>query len=343
MKIPSLFGRIFKRPKNRRDFLADQLGIFIAGAMFPWPLSAGVKVARAEVPKEKPAKHSGGLKRSAGKVKTEYPVHPFAQQFLGEELEYRVSFLWVKNAATGFIRFKKGPGKGYIGEYEARAGKLVGWLTSHKNLKMRSHMMVKNVNGKERFITKQFEYISQKGEKTSKSIHLMTYEKHRWYYRKFVDDKLVKERRRKIPNGKIYDDFVVASYNLRSGVYGKLDPGAKITIITIPYKGVDTFSFHMATKEEMKKQKKWISKHPKAKHMAVVKINKKIFGIKTGSALLLGDKDMVPIAATVEEVIHFGSVEAVLVKRKRAKPALPKTEPVEAPASSEDPTPDGVE
>ena len=306
MEITKKLKNYFQRPKSRRDYLAEQMRLLLAGAMFPWPLSSLVRVRPAA---PTPPKKSGGLKTTK-KQADAGPVHPLAKKFVGEKLKYDVTFLWMVNAAEGSVTFKRDVGKGYVGKIEAKAKGLIGWVTNQRSQTLISHMSVRNINGQDRFVTNIYRWISQKGDTEYKSNHIMNFTRKKWYYRRYVNGKLVKVRTRKIKGNAPYDDLVVLAYNFRAGVYGPVQYGKTYSVTTIPFKKVSKFSFQVASKEQMAKEKKWIKQHPKAKYMVVVKIDKKIFGIKTGEAKMLGNKDLVPISAYVKDAVHFGNVYA---------------------------------
>ena len=324
MKINDVIKAYFHRKKSRRDYMTEQIRLLIVGAVIPLPLRPFVQVKPQEpapTPPSKPKK-SGGLKNKTKRKTEQGPVHPLALKFMGESLQYNVTFLWMANAASGTVKFKRDVGKGYVGEVEANAKGFIGWITSHKKQKVTSHMTVEKINGVDRFVTTIYRYESKKGEETNRSTHFFNYKKKRWYKRSYKGDKLHKTSTKKIKGDAPYDDMVCMSYNFRAGVYGLIDYGKKYTVTTIPYKGVSKFSFHVASKDEMGKEKKWIKQHPTAKYMVVIKIDQKIFGIKTGFAKMLGDSDLVPIAATVQDAVSFGNVYADIV-RPRAGQSKP--------------------
>ena len=51
-----------------------------------------------------------------------------------------------------------------------------------------------------------------------------------------------------IPPGKIYDDFLTASYNFRYGVYGAIERGKRYTIPTFPRKGASSYEVRVASR-----------------------------------------------------------------------------------------------
>jgi hypothetical protein len=201
-----------------------------------------------------------------------------------------------------------------VATFEAKAKGVVSMLTTHRRQVLTSTMKIKKVNGVERFLTTIHKYDTYKEKDEYHTTNILSYRKKHWYYRKIKNGKVIKNKTRTIKGNEPYDDFVVAAYNFRAGVYGPVKPGRKYTITTLPWKGIKKFSFEVLSEKEMKKQSKLLRKFPDGEVMVKIQIDKKIFGIKTGSAYLLGDKNLVPLAAQVEDVVHFGNVYAELIR-----------------------------
>lgn len=306
----SFIKKLFKKRTDRRDFLADQIKLFAAGALFSWPLSMLVSVKPVQAAGQSRA---SGFRTKKGQKKT-YPIHPMAKKFIGENLKYTITFLGAINAAEGTIKFRKGSGYEYVGELEAKTTGIAKVVSSYRRMKFTAYMGVKEFGGKERFVSNRYVYEREKGENTYISTFFMLYNKKRRVYRKTKNGKLIRSSKEKMRNDRPMDDFVVATFNFRAGNYGKPKPEKKYEIDIIPFKKVTKFKCHIASKKEYEKQK-WAKKIKKGKHLLVVNIDQKIFGIKAGKGYILGDKDMVPITARVSDSISFGNVTAKLVKR----------------------------
>lgn len=307
MGIQDKIRAYFHRPIDRRTFLSRQLSAMIAGAVLPWPLAKLARVQIVEASEIGTGKFflakKGGLQKQAA------PIHPMAKPFIGEKFRYNVTLMGMINAAEGKVYFAQ-DGKGYKGTIEAKAtgvAKLV-----YKEQMFFSHMAVETVNGKLRFLTKIHSRTTTKGDETKRSTHRFDYVRKKWYYQRYLNDKLVKKRtyNSRMTSGKIYDDFVSFFYNFRAKVYGPVEFGKKYTITTIPFKKVDTYTIEVASKEQMKEEKKWIEKFPDTSFMVILKINQKIFGMKTGEAKLIGDKNLKPLSGYVKDAAVFGDVYA---------------------------------
>jgi Protein of unknown function (DUF3108) len=288
--------------KTRRDFLAEQIKFLAAATLIPAPLASMLRVTRVE-PEADKAKAANGMRKAEKK-----PIDELAKPYIGEKLKYELTFLNVVDAGKAQITFEQDYGGGYVGTIDVKTTKAVAKLTKHREQTFTSRMTVKTVDGSPRFVTSIHTRIAIKEGEKYRSTHRFVQGK--WYYMKFVGDKKVKTKSRKMKAGTYYEDLVAAFYNFRAGAYGKPEKGKKYTVNTIPHKGVKTFSYKIASDNEMKKEKKWIKGNKGAEYMMIVEIDQKIFGGKRGEALLLADKRSRPLSAKVRDVTGFGDVYA---------------------------------
>ncbi len=307
---------------DRRRFLKDSAGVFLASLVGPSFLRPFTTVRRVEetgageTAPEKKKTRAMRRKASAKDVK----IDPLFRPFLGEKLVYDVNFLWTIRAAEVVVTFRQGLGEEIVGTLEAKAKGVVGWATNMRRQVFKSRLVVRVFDGKKRLLSTNFSHLSENTKRVKKTLHRFNYEKRRRYYRKYINGKLKKKRTKKIPSHvKYYEDFVGLAYNVRAGVYGDMPPGKTIKIHTVPYKGIDEYTLRIATKKEMKEEKKWIGRHPDAKYMGIVKIHQKIFGLKTGEGKVLADKGFLPIAGKVKDAVSFGDVSTKLAKRSKIK------------------------
>jgi Protein of unknown function (DUF3108) len=328
--------------KTRRDFLTEQFQMFAVGALFSWPLSKLVRVRprkQAPPPPQRPTID----KTAALRKKKDYPTDPLAAPFIGENLHYDVTFLWVVNAAEGIITFHK-DGPNYVGTMIARVKGVVGWLTAYKSQKFLSRMRVKTINGVRRFVTHYHARYTTKNDTVHQSVHSFNFEKDKWYNKRFKNGKKTKSRTRKL-KGRILDDFVAVNYNFRAGAYGKIEKGRSYTVQTLPYKKIDRFTFKVATDEEMATDKKWVANHPGGTLMVIVKVDQKVFGIKTGEARILGNDKKIPLAGYIKDATSFGNVYADLSGSGKStpdkKPEEAAPEPTQETTPEQTPEPTG--
>ena len=305
-----------KRPgstQSRRGFLSKQIKLAVLGAFIGTPLSSLFRVRFANAEETSPAKKItvGGIKK--GNAKDE--LHPMAKPFIDEYATYEISFIGLINVAEGFVKFYRDDKGYYVGHIEAKVKGLAAKLSEYKLLGFKSHMRIKDVDGKPRFVSSIHTREQTKGDEKKRSVYKFNYFKKTWSNERFKNGKLYKTRRRKFKVDAI-DDFVSAAYNFRAGAMGPVEAGKKYTINVIPFSGIDKFYAYITSPDEMKKEGDWVKKYDNAKWLAILKVDKKLFGKKDGSVKFLGDKDLFPLACRVDDATYFGNVQVHLVSRK---------------------------
>ncbi|MBZ0271012.1 DUF3108 domain-containing protein [bacterium] len=312
------------KPLTRREAMTSGLGLFAASLVIPPFLRPFTNVTRTVITgaaaEDAPEKGVPSKLKSRGPEKT--VIDPKFAKYLGEKLVYEVDFMYTVKAAQVTVTLRQGSGEEIIGELEAKALGVVGWATNMKRQVFSSRLVVREIDGVKRLIPTTFSRVSEKGDKVTKSIHRFLYDKHKRLYSRTVNGKMKRRQTKKIPaDVKMYEDFVGFAYNVRAGVYGDIVPGKEIKIRTVPYKGVDEYTIRVAGGDEMKKHAKWFSKNPEARYLGVVKIHQKIFGLKTGEGYVMTDKDLVPVAGKIKDVVTFGDVSTRLVQRSGGSPS----------------------
>lgn len=254
------------------------------------------------------------------RLEKEVPPDPKFAPFLGEKTTYDVSFLWTFNAAKVTVTFQQGSGDEYITEMDARTTGVVEWATNLKRQFVKSRLVMKDDGGVKRLICTHMTRISEKGGTTTKSISSYHYDKGKRFYRRMENGELKKQRVYKMPKNVYYQDFVGFWYNLRAGMFGKIEKGQDYKIRTIPYKGIDEYTIHVATTEEMAEEKGWLRDNPDAVYMGTVKLHEKVFGIKAREGKMLTDKDFFPMAGKINDVVAYGDVHSKLTSRSKTSP-----------------------
>ncbi len=299
---------------ERRDFLENSLACALtAFAAPPFLLRAFTADSEKKVvegPKKK-------LKMKSGAKRKITVVDPLFAGLVGEHLKFEVDFLSTFKAADLDVTFRPGYGNKLIAEIDAVATGVVGWATKMKRQFFRSYLEVMEINGKKRLVATYFSRVSVKGKRVYKSIHRFDYKRGEWHFRKYRNGKRKKREVRKILPGVFYEDFVGFMYNVRAGCYGEMKPGHEFSIQTVPYKEIDSYKIHVASKEQMDEEKKWVKKTPGAALMGIVEIHQKIFGMKTGEGKVLVDKNLIPLSGKVKDAVSFGDVTVNLVKRSK--------------------------
>ena len=244
-----------------------------------------------------------------------------AAKFIDEVLEYDISFMWIKKAAEGKVSFKRSPDRPncFIATVEAKTTGLIGVFTSHREEYFTTELEVMEVQGNYRFVPLSFDHVTHKTSSHYRAMYTFDYAKRIYNIKVLRNGRLRSVQNRKIREDVYFDDFLSTFYNFRAQCYGQVSKDWSFKVRTIPIKGVENFEVKVANDSEMQEESNWISQYPNAKWMVILTINQKIFGIKAGTAKLLGTEDLIPIAGYVKEVITFGDVEATLVKPFVAK------------------------
>jgi hypothetical protein len=231
--------------------------------------------------------------------------------FNGEVLEYDISFLWFKKAAKGKIAFHKKKEGGYLASIEAETLGFVGWLTQYRKDSYFSHL--EEVEGGTLLVSNLFEYEVTIGKKTRKSFVRFDYENHSVAWESRGGGKPDSIKKEDIMPGVRYDDPLVAFYNFRFAVYGPLEEGKEFHIRTVPKKGVSTIYVKINTEKEKKKKLRPIPEG--VEYLVDTKIEKELFGSKSGNIEILFSKDFIPLVGIVKDIILFGDIRGELTRR----------------------------
>lgn len=243
-------------------------------------------------------------------------VSTIGEFFAGEELNYEISFLFLKKAAVAHMFFRPAEQKGrYIAVLKGETMGVVGWLTRYRTDTYRSVM--EEVDGGKRLRSISFEENVKIGKKTRTYYHEFDYQKRKW--NKQSSRRGVRRRSvdAPIPEGKTYDDFLCASYNFRYGVYGPMERGKLFVIPTFPRKGSSSYEIKIATKAEEGRARVADKVGDSAEYLIQLKLDPEITDSKTGVIEGWLSKDIYPVEGIIKDVILFGDVHGKLVKRTK--------------------------
>lgn len=307
---------------NRRSFLHGSLAAFAGLLVFNNPAMGSLldiqwRTGEGETPSPDREDASGLSIRT-------FPVAEIAKPFLNEKYEFDITFFGAKTA-SGFLKFTRENNWVYKAQVKGVVAGAVSPLVKYRQQEMISTLLPKKINGKERFITTKYYRKTIKTDGMTERHHAFNYRRRRWEYTKTKNGVTNKKKTRRIKKGQYYDDFLCILYNLRGEAYGPIEEGRTYLVNTIPwtrtveengkkkkYKS-NNIGVHIAKKSSLSEQdRKWMEKE-KAKVMIIAKVDKNVFGIKSGEAKFIGDKQLKPIAARVVDAIAFGDV---VVKRK---------------------------
>lgn len=240
-----------------------------------------------------------------------------AEEFRGETLSYRMSVLWIKQAAIGRVSFDEAHGGHlYRATLEGKTTGIVGWLTRYRRDTYTSSMEV--VDGGRRLRPLRFEEDIVIGQKVRKKITLFDYQRGRLVERRMNRRGVFIQTEGKIPKGVIYDDFLTAFYNFRLGVYGEIKRGKRYRVRTLPKAGISHIDVEIAAKDEEMRMRGGGGERADKEYYVTVVLDKEITRSRTGKVKGWASKDLVPLEGTIEDVVFVGDVHGFLIGERQA-------------------------
>jgi hypothetical protein len=227
-------------------------------------------------------------------------------RFTGEALRYEVGF-WLIDPVGGGVADFQNLGHGRYRVYHVgKAEGFVGWLTNYRREIYRSTMTT--INDGKRLIPLKFEEYSVIGEWYRNKTTTYDYPGRRVIIEMEKEGKPMKREEMEIPMGVLYDDPVTAFYNLRFGVYGKVEPGKEFVLRTIPSKGHEIIRIQVATKEEAERARA-AEKVKTGKDLLIrILLDREMWGRKKGELEIWFNRDLLPISGVVKDIPWFGDV-----------------------------------
>jgi len=239
-----------------------------------------------------------------------------ADDFVGEELSYRMSIVWIKQAAIGRISFEDVQrGQLWRATLEGKATGIIGWLTRYRKDTYTAYM--EPIDGGRRLRPLRFEEDIVVGGKIRSKITHFDYRRGKLIKRRMNSNGIFIQTEGEIPEGVIYDDFLTAFYNFRSGVYGKIQRGKRYRVRTLPKAGISTIDVEIAPKEEEMRMRRGQRDGGDREYYVTVFLDKEITKSRTGKVKGWVSKNLVPIEGTIEDVVFFGDVHGFLIKERR--------------------------
>ena len=237
-----------------------------------------------------------------------------AEFFKGEELVYEIGVWLFKRAALGKLSFKEMDKKGcYMATLQAETLGVLGWLSRYRVDTYRATM--EEIDGGRCLRSLSFEEDVKIGSKLRRKIHLFDYQKRKWIQLRRNKDGVMERTEEEIPPGKVYDDFITASYNFRYGVYGEIERGRRYTVATFPRKGSSSYELKVARKEEEEKRKKSEKVKDGKDFYVKLFLDPEITHSKEGLIEGWLSKELYPMEGTIKDVVLFGDVKGTLIKK----------------------------
>jgi hypothetical protein len=241
----------------------------------------------------------------------------YAVDLQEESLHYDISFLWFKKAAEGKITFTKGDENNrYIATLEAETLGFIGFITNYRKYVYISHITYDEEL--KRLISIKFERIEIVEKKVWKSLNFMDYNARKLTWRSFFMENQIKETVEEIPRDIIYEDILSAFFNFRFGFFGNIEKGKEYMLKGIPNKGVVDYFIHVSSPEEEIANKRKLGIENGDGYLFLIKIPKVIFRSK-GIVWVWFNKDLLPLAATVEDAVILGDITGTLKDKNNQK------------------------
>lgn len=232
-----------------------------------------------------------------------------ADNFVDEELTYRVGYWIFDDVAEGKLSLKKESETDYVATLSAHTTGSFWGIIKRKDVYI-SHLKL-SPDGK-RFLPSYFEKRIETRGKTRFTVTKIDLEKKLVSWKSWGGDVEDKFGEAIIPDGNPADDPIAAFYNFRYGVYGRVELGKEFRIYTAP-KSDKPPHIYMRVAGNGEKGGKF--KHNQSTEFLVfATIEKELFGSQTGELEIIFGKDMIPTAAVVKDVMLFGDVTGKLIK-----------------------------
>lgn len=246
-------------------------------------------------------------------VADEVGMQQSIDQLAGEDHLYAIDFLFFKELAAGEMRLSKTDRPNvYKAELVGRTLGVASWLAGDRRQaytalmeqspdgSLRSMQYVANVTrkrwGKQRDSSRslEFDYVqgtvsdvkSKDGVSQPKAVH-------------------------QIPQGQQPVDMLTAFYNLRTGVYGPLEHGARFSIPTYAKGAFPTIEVSVLTEDEQAKQDYFPA------HGLLIRaiVDQEVFGSDSGTLYFWIDNRGLLERGIVEDIIGLGDIKGYLTEK----------------------------
>ncbi len=253
-----------------------------------------------------------------------------------EEFVYDIHFLWFRQAAEGTLILRRLGERRYRAELVAETKGFIGFLTAYRKNHYISEMEYDPA--KRRLLSRVYSKTVYRGLNITQSRTVIDGQKGQIRWETRGNGEIQDKGTERIPEGVIYEDLLSAFFNLRIGAFGPLTRGRFLTVTTLPAyqttrelkedydkEFVRNFDIRIADAETERRYRRAFDRVEEKGLLALVKVPKELFGQTTGEVRLWLDPNLIPVAATVEDVIFFGDVHGTLRKAivGRAAPAAP--------------------
>ena len=229
--------------------------------------------------------------------------------FANEKLAYDIGFWFFHGVAESTLVLKEDGPRRYVATFSARTNGVLDTFLKHRRDRYIARLRLSE-DGK-RFLTESFEKeVEIDGKGIRRSVHRVDYAARTVTSRSWGGGKPEKNSVENIPSGMYTDDPLAAFYNFRFGVYGSIVEGKHYKIMTLPKEDrIPEIAIRIVSEKELRKRGRKVEN---ADLLADARIDKDLFGSKSGDIEIFFTRDMLPVQAIAKGIILFGDVKGKL-------------------------------
>ena len=245
------------------------------------------------------------------------------RRFAGETLYYDIDFMIFSRAATAQMSFFEENGK-YKSLLIVETQGFVGFLTSYvKHVYEATFDIVDN--GK-RLRTLKFDRVVTVGDDREQIVHTLDHFSLSHYMFFFKNKNLINQFKKPLPQG-YQDDVLGAFYNIRNGVYGKVEKGRNFEIPTFWTKVAEDKNKGQQPKpmlvqiltdaeRQQVEQEEGRSKLESSKLLVKMLVSSDLYETKNGELYYWASNHFIPTESIYKDFILFGDLHVKFVKRE---------------------------
>ena len=239
-----------------------------------------------------------------------------ARYFRGEELVYEIGFWLFRRVALGRLSFVETEQRGqYRATLHAETQGIVGWLSHYRSDTYSS--TVEEVEGGSRLRPLLFEEKVRVGNRVDQRVTQFNYIQRKWITVTWGKDGTLQRGEEEIPSGKLYDDFLTASYNFRYGAYGAIEKGKTYSIPAVSRKGATCYEVRVAPEDEEWEKKKSEKTRDGKEIFVQFLFDPEMTHSKEGRIEGWLSKELLPVEGKIKDVSILGDVKGTLIQSNK--------------------------
>ncbi len=236
------------------------------------------------------------------------------QQFLGEELHYRIGFWLFPHCGDARTRFMATENPGlYRASLEGRTVGFIDWLLGGYRYAHVSYLEF--VPGRDRLRPRCFQLTKKRMEGESRQTVIFDYPRKEVTFSLTLPNGKSHQESMPMQEGIIYEDYLTLFYNFRYGNYGPLEQGRTYNLPLRIHKEMSSLELSIASQEEEEKHRKKES-NKSGKHFFLrFRVNGKDVSSQSGEIEGWLSRNGVPTKGTIKDVAFFGDLWGELIQR----------------------------